>query len=572
MQNIIIFEIMIDWHKYPLVRIVLAFSIGIISYLLFPAFTVIKYQIVLSVIVVLLFIAFLFNRKITFVNRNYFGVLVVIAFVLMGYLWSLFYDQKQLVEECFGDIAHSKKELVFTGVVISDPVEKENSFQAIVRVESVYNEFDSATVFNSKVVFYFFKDSAAQLLNYGDKIIAKAYLNALEEPKNPGMFNYKRYLRYKNIFVQGYIAGGKFKILEHKKASIVKQISISLRDKLLNIFKENGIKGREYALATALVIGYDENIDGELRDAYSEAGVMHVLCVSGLHVGIIFLFIRFLLNIIPPKIPGQRYVKVVIILVVLWFYAFITGLAPAVFRAVLMFSFVALGGLLQRKTRIYNTLAASAFVLLLINPFILIHVGFQMSYLAVVGIVFLQPKIYNLLYLKNWLLDKMWSLTSVSLAAQLLLAPLLIFYFHKISILFFISNIIAIPLATLILYLGFVVIMVSWIPGVNQIIAFLFIQIIKILNFSVFFISAIPGSNLSGMWISLVQMLLIYGVLAGVVFRFVTQKTNCMLVALSCLILFAVDAGYQKYINKKSKSIIVYHLNKGCAADFCFKK
>ena len=559
---------MIDWHKYPLVRIILAFFIGITCYVLFPFSDVLFYYIIWSLFILFFVLALIFNIKISYFNRRLFGVFVFIAFVFIGFLWSYNYDDRITTDDSSNAIINSRRKVSYTGIVISDPVEKAHSYQAIVKLKYYSDSLDSLVSIKKNLLLYFSKDSASKELQYGDEIIAVSYINTIDEAKNPNMFNYKKYLRYKKILIQGYVSSSCFRIIGHNKASKVKQYAIRVRDNLLEIFIDNGIKGREFALATALIIGYDDYLESPLREAYSGAGVMHVLCVSGLHVGIVFLFISFLFNLIAIETKWYRVFKVCAILFVLWIYAFVTGLAPAVFRAVLMFSFVVLGDLIDRKTNIYNTLAASAFVLVLINPFMIFYIGFQMSYLAVVGIVFLQPKIYHWVYVKNYLLDKIWSLVSVSIAAQLFLAPLLVYAFHKVSLLFFISNIFAIPLATLILYFGYMLLLLSWMPVVSHVISFVTIWLIKVLNSIVFFISDIYCCNLTGLWISTIEMLLIYCLLAGIIFTLISRKTNWLMFTLFSFIMIFFNKGYHDYYNKRTKNMIFYHVNKSFAANF----
>ena len=169
------------------------------------------------------------------------------------------------------------------------------------------------------------------------------------------------------------------------------------RQFLLSSLKSNGIEGDQYAIASALILGSKDELGFEVKQAYATAGAMHVLAVSGLHVGIIFLILNTLLSALDTSKKG-RIVKAIILLIVLWSYALLTGLSPSVLRAATMFSFVIMGTVLNRKSSIYNTLAASAFFLLIINPNLLFEVGFQLSYIAVLGIVYLQPLIYKRIY------------------------------------------------------------------------------------------------------------------------------------------------------------------------------
>ena len=239
-----------------------------------------------------------------------------------------------------------------------------------------------------------------------------------------------------------------------------------MRDKLLNILKENGLKNNELAVASALILGYKDDLGEELKHSYSSAGATHVLAVSGLHVGIIFLVLNFLLNILD-KNDRFKISKAILLICFLWAYATITGLSPSVVRAATMFSFVTIGKSFGKSSSIYNTLCASAFVLLVYNPYLIMEVGFQLSYLAVVGIVYFQSIIYKWIYVKNKFLKYIWMITSVSIAAQLTTFPLGLLYLHQSPTYLFASNLFVIPGAMLIIGLGILLFITSWIPLIS---------------------------------------------------------------------------------------------------------
>ena len=214
----------------------------------------------------------------------------------------------------------------------------------------------------------------------------------------------------------------------------------------------NGVEGKQLKVASALLLGYRENLDKELVKSYASAGAMHVLAVSGLHVGILYLLLTRIFSFLKKvkKVKNGKFILTILIVSFLWFYAIMTGLSASVMRATTMFSFIVIGNeLLNRKTSIYNTLAVSAIILMIINPFIVYQVGFQLSYVAVVGIVYLQPKLNRLFYSRYKLVRGVWAITCVSLAAQIATFPLSLHYFHQFSTYFFISNLIVIPASSL---------------------------------------------------------------------------------------------------------------------------
>ena len=236
--------------------------------------------------------------------------------------------------------------------------------------------------------------------------------------------------------------------------------ALKLRKSFINIFENQGISGRNFAVVTALVLGMDDYLDNDTRKEFSSAGAIHILCVSGLHVGVIYMVLNALLFFLKRN-KYARALRSLILLIGIWFYAMLTGLAPAVLRAATMFSFVIIGTGIKRKAGVFNSLTVSAFILLLFNPFLIYNVGFQLSYAAVIAIVAIQPTIYQIWQPKNKIADNIWGITTVSVAAQLGTAPLGLFYFHQFPNYFIITNLIAIPLATLILYAGFLSVILS---------------------------------------------------------------------------------------------------------------
>ena len=336
--------------------------------------------------------------------------------------------------------------------------------------------------------------------------------------------------------------------------------------KLLNILTSN-FKGEELAVISALLLGYKDLLDRETIMTYSSSGAMHVLAVSGLHVGIIYLVLNSLFLFFE-RIRYGNYLKAVLLILCLWAYALLTGLSPSVLRAVTMFSFIIIGSALKRETNIYNTLAASAFVLLLYNPYILLQVGFQLSYLAVLGIVYLQPKLYKLLYTRNWLLDKIWAITTVSIAAQLATFPLGMYYFHQFPNYFLLSNLFIIPLATFIINGGILLFVISAIPVLPSYIAWVVNKMLLFLNTSVEWVESLPYSLTLGISITKVEMLIIFGIIFLLITAIATKKARIIQLTFCLVILFMGMQIEEQYYTKKQQYFIVYDIPKERAIDF----
>ncbi len=303
---------------------------------------------------------------------------------------------------------------------------------------------------------------------------------------------------------------------------------------MLDIYTKLGIDGDEFGMLSALTLGYKDALAPELRESFSTTGAMHVLAVSGLHVGIIFVVFGFLFSFMDRWRLGKR-LKPIVIIFLLWCYAFITGLSPSVLRSSVMFSCMVLSGVFGRKSNTYNNIFLSAFFLLFFNPNLLFDIGFQLSYSAVLAIVYFQPKIAGLIYVKNRWLRWAWELAAVSLAAQLGTAPFSVFYFHQFPNYFLLSNFVVIPAATLILYAAVALFVFSPVPYVNVAVAFVLKWILKIMYACIVWIEHLPYS-LSIVWIDGWQLLSLYAALFAVMW-WLDKKSFVSLAAVVCLLL-----------------------------------
>jgi competence protein ComEC len=383
-------------------------------------------------------------------DRNYrsrwlYGVAVNLQLLFAGLLSSnIQYSGNEKVRQLSGE------KILYEAIVSDDMIETGKSSRTILRVRRIHG--DTIQPGNFKVVAYFNnKDSCASKLQAGDILMVHSVLNEIEEPQNPYEFNYKRLMRHRGVILNTYISGTAWQ--KTGRSVDFKTFISELKHRVVNIYEKSGISNDELAVLSALTLGIRESLPAEIKQSFAVSGAMHVLAVSGLHVGIIYLILNTLLSFARIFRYG-KFLQSMLIIFFLWFFAFLTGLRPPVVRAVFMFSIIQTGNSLKRLPDIYNTISLSAFCLLLINPYQLTDIGFQLSYFAITGIIFFQPKIYRLLYIKNSFIDKIWQLFTVSVAAQLVTAPLTIYYFHYFPVYFWLTNFFVIVLTGLILYMA----------------------------------------------------------------------------------------------------------------------
>jgi len=317
------------------------------------------------------------------------------------------------------------------------------------------------------------------------------------------------------------------------------------------------------------LLGYKERLSKDLKTAYSESGAIHVLAVSGLHVGIISSFLLFLLQLLPYKNKVWTWIKLALVLTCIWLFAFLTGLSPSVQRAAIMFSALNIGLTLQREVNIYNSLAIAAFFILLTNPYALFDVGFQFSFLAVIGIIFFVPKLMSFWVPKNLILYNAWLLTIVGISAQLAVFPLVLYYFHQVPTYFWLSGLFVIPFAGVLMKLGILLLLTN---GLNEffstILGTLLTNIIALQNYLIQIIQELPFSVFSGFWISQVEVILFYGVVLGIAMLLLTYRYKWMMSAACCLLMVSCVQLNTKYQQSQQQKIVIYSINKNSAIDF----
>jgi competence protein ComEC len=393
------------------------------------------------------------------------------------------------------------------------------------------------------------KDSLAELLP-GDLIVASSDIREVLPPMNPGEFNYRLYLRRSGIAGQTYVSSDQWSVIGHHRGSRITRISAMARNHLLSVYQKNGIAGNSYEVLAALTLGYRDDLSDEMKASFTDSGTIHVLAVSGLHVGIVYLFFSYLLSFLSVSRLGRQ-VRPWLLVGILWFFAILTGMAPSVQRAATMFSFIALGNVLKRETNIYNTLAVSALFLLLVNPLVLTDPGCQLSYMAVTGIVYFHPRIYGLWRPKYKLIDWVWTLLSVTFYAQLSTLPLSLLYFRQFPVYFLPANLVVIPLSTLILYLGITTYLISFWPWLTKMMCWLLGHTTDLLVGTVKLVDQLPGAVIRQVDLSVTGTLLLYLLLiCSSAFLFYHSR-RAILATLFVLCLFLIVTNIRSAIAKR---------------------
>lgn len=393
-------------------------------------------------------------------------------------------------------------------------------------------------------------------LRPGTEILLPWTPQEIQKPLNPFQFDYKDYMESLKVKKQISLPFSEIKITSRDRNDLFSH-AWRIREHLIQNLKNEGFEKDELAVFQALILGQRRDISDKLYKNYAAAGAIHILAISGLHVGILLMLLNFLFKPLERFNTG-KILKPVIIILLLWSFAFLTGFSASVVRAVCMFSFIAIGLHLKRKTSTLNSLFLSFFFLLLINPYYIFQIGFQLSYLAVLGIILLQPTIYGLFQTRIKLVDYFWKLTSVSLAAQIAVFPLNIYYFHQFPGMFLLSNLVVLPFLGLILGCGILVIALASLNILPAFLVDLFSFILNTMNLFIQKIANVEIMIFSGIDLSLFQNLSLYLILFSVLL--LSRKINFYRIGilLISILLFQSSTIYNKYQIPESE-IVIFH-------------
>lgn len=444
-------------HHFPLIKITIWLILGILfSYFVNPAIEILF----LALIAVFLFFvgAYWFSKKSVVANFAFGLSLYTLVFTIGSttYSFNLYQNQPSnyihLIKS--SDVEHQLT------LVLLEKLNTTKKYQRyIAEVTTIDNRVSSG-----KIIVNFYHKSIDSTLIIGNIISLKSGLILPESPKNPNQFDYGKYLAHKSIGAQLFIYNKEY-VVDDKIDKNVWFYTNQLRNRIIENLKQNGFQHQELNTVAALLLGQRQDLSSDIIQDYQLSGAIHILSVSGLHVGYLFLTLTFLLGGLP-KSKWFNTIKLIVILFVLWGFALLAGFSPSVIRSVTMFSAIAIGQFLKRQTNVYNTLCVALFLILLIEPNFIFDIGFQLSFVAVFFIVWLYPHIKKMWKPKYKIINYLWEIFAVSLAAQIGTLPISLFYFHQFPGLFFITNIVVLPFLGFIMILGVLVLFLAAFNGV----------------------------------------------------------------------------------------------------------
>ncbi len=457
--------------------------------------------------------------------------------------------------------------------VTSTPTNHNKSIGVVAEVLEIRDSTNIIHNCNGKIQLYFQKPSD---IVYGDEILVLATPQRPSAADNPHQFDYRRHLARKGILYTDYVNSSRYRITGHNEKGLMSKVN-RLRMRLVDVIRFSSLTPSQQGIAEALFLGWDDDIGDDTRENFKRSGITHLLCVSGLHVGILTMLVGYCLFFISNRKRG-RIIKGVIQLAVIWTFVILTGMAPGTVRAGLMFSFITVGRMFFSAPPTLNAIAASALVMLVAKPLLLFDVGFELSYCAVFGIVlFVRPleSLIPLPFEKDnswkvllWLLRKVRSLFCVSVVAQISTAPLIIYYFHQFPIYFLVANMIIIPFAGLILGSVMMMVAFAWWPWAFAVIG-------KVLSFELGLtelvtssVASWPGAMIDNICFNVAMLVLAFVAVAALGFLLLSKHPAGLVVALSAAIAIIIIDGVEEKKAGSQRHYDIYNVGRRIAAEF----
>lgn len=461
--------------QFPLTRITIAFILGILlCYFIKPSLSIVF---AFAGVTTLFFIVLYYYTK-TNVKYNFlFGISTLILSFSIGITTQILHNETLQKNNYINYKNIFNEDHVFV-LTLREKL-KNTTFNERYIAQVNFIDQEKAT---GKIILNIRKDSSSHSFIIGNQLKTTALLNKNTVQKNPNQFDYSKYLENKQIYAQLY-ANRNQVLVSSQISKDLWYYSAKLRTRIIQNLQKSDFNSNDLNVAIALIMGQQQEIDPKIKQEYQYAGAVHILAVSGLHIGFILLFLNFILKPIPNTKRGSL-IKLALTIITLSLFGILAGLSASVVRSVTMFCFVAIGQYLRRSTNIYHTLLVSILLILLCKPSFLLDVGFQLSYLALFFIIWLQPELSKLWEPKYKIQKYFWDILTVSFAAQIGTLPLSIYYFHQFPGLFFITNIIVIP------FLGFIMCLGTLVMGLAAFNLVLYLPT-KLLEFSIHYLNQI---------------------------------------------------------------------------------
>ncbi|MFN0015751.1 MAG: ComEC/Rec2 family competence protein [Saprospiraceae bacterium] len=549
-------------RQIPFLRLIIPWLAGTAAGAIFDVpIPGMKYGLMAGAIVLLL----LANWRFTYRFRWAFGACAFALVFATGFWLANQHDERRQAAHFAGVCPNAE---LFTGIVSDAPV-KGTRLKIRLRVQSAGISTDSVQACTGNILLLVSPTAEAERLRYGDRIWFRGAVRPTESAKNPHAFDYGRYLHFQNIHYTAFVKDSAFGLVSTGHGHAIWRAAFHWRERLLTVLHEHFPDQDEYAVASALLLGYKEDLSEDLRASYAETGSMHALAVSGTHVGLMYAAFLFLLQRMPWRGNTRRWGETGVVLIGIWAFTLLTGATASVMRASVMFTCFLLGKAIRRNASIWNIIGVSAFLLLWLNPYFLFDAGFQLSYAAVAGIIVFYPMFQKTLPRPPKWANLGWSILLIGVAAQLGTLPLSLYYFHQFPIYFWLAGWVVVVGGAVFLWSGSVLVILDAVaPVPAEWLGWLLYQMLWAMNWAVQAIQHLPGSVVSGIWITgwaATALYIFIGLLTGATQM---RSPRLLLSALGVLALLGIGRAVREVCICGQREVVLYHQNRRLIVDF----
>lgn len=545
-----------DVLKYPVILIAFCFGLGIVIQH-FISFSVTSLVFACATFLSVFVILYFKNRNKS-TKSLLFGI-ITYCLILSVSMLSLFIHQDINRKNHYSNLKIKEVNRI-KGLVVEELKPNEFYSKFIVKIDSFNHQKSSG-----KILVYFSKKNK-DTIQIGNLVAFQSEIKPISKSFNPNTFDYSNYMENQNIFHQ-------IKCFEHDYyiGETIKNFNFYvnyLRQKLVHSFDAHHFSLKTKSIVNALLLGQKQQIDSETLNDYKNAGVVHILAISGLHIGIIYFFLHFLFGFLNRFKHGKTF-KLILIVILLWVFALISGMSASITRAVTMFSLIALGNFLNRKNSVFNAVAASFLILLVYNPLHIFDVGFQLSYAAVVSILLFQPFYKKFYFSKNKIIVYITDLFLVSISAQIGVLPLMMLYFKQVPTLFLLANLVVIPTATAILILGIIVLCLNFVAmPISLLIGKIITFLVELMNSYIHWLSSFQDYVIRNITFTSLLTLVLYLIILSVIYWIYKPKNKHLLYVLCLIISFQFLYFFTKKETLHKEELIIFNTKETTISTF----
>ena len=548
------------WKQAPFVRLLIPLIMGIIiqDWALITGSILMLWMCVLFAIFLLYYYLPLHKR---YYWRN-FHALFLLGLVFFHALFINWNNNPKHQSSWFGHFLSQERGIL---VSIDEPLERRGRFmKTTVTIKAGLLNQHLQPCFGKMLLYI--KAANTSALHISDLIFIRKSPQQIKAPDNPGAFDYQQYQARQKIYHQIFLSEHDLVKIQDGHPYLFYNLIYHVREEILSILKKFIHHPQELGIAEALLIGYKNDLDQELVQSYVTTGVVHIIAISGLHLGLIYMGLIWLFNKIP-VIKNSRLIKYIAVVICLWFFAILTGASASVLRSAVMFTCIAAGKIINKNSSIENALAASAFILLCFNPDFLWDLGFQLSYLAIIGIVLFQKPIQYLLSPNNYLIKKLWEMISITTAAQIMTFPICLFHFHQFPSLFLISNLMAVPLSTMILFGEILLLVVCKCITLSTFLGILIEKMIGFLNAFISYLHRLPFSTIQNIYSDIYCTSVQYAILIFMILFILRKKKVYIKACFFLTTIFSTILTNATISINNQKKVVFYQSKRGNVID-----